>query len=219
MRSYVCLLALLTCAAVPVAAGTILYQGSFSQDDQVQEFLFTVAAPTTVTLETYGYAGGTVGATTVPAGGFDPTLALFLPPANDVVFSSQCGGAAVPDGVYGCNDAYLQELVAPGSYTVALIVNDNTPTEGPGDPFADDGNPGFTCAEFGVSGSFCDHSGVGESRTGNWALAITGADSSEELPGSGGTAPEPGAVSLVGIGLALAALLARRREVLNRRIG
>lgn len=221
MRSCVCFLALLACAAAPVAAGTVLYQGIFSQDNQVQEFSFTVASPTTVTLETYGYAGGTVNSTTIPAGGFDPTIAVFLPPTNDVVLSSPCGGAAGFDPVYNtCEDAYLQQTVDSGTYIVALMVNDNTPTGGPADPFANDGNPGFSCVDAGgLPGTFCDvGSGLGESRTGNWALAITGADSTEELP-SGGQVPEPGAVSLMGIGMALVAFLMRRREILNRRIG
>jgi len=221
VRSCVCLLALLACAAAPVAAGTILYEGTFSEDDQVQEFSFTVASPTTVTLETYGYAGGTVNSTIVLAGGFDPTIAVFLPPTNDAVLSSPCGGAAGTDPVSGaCEDAYLPQTVDSGTYIVALMVNDNTPTGGPSDPFANDGNPGFSCVDAGgLPGTFCDvGSGLGESRTGNWALAIAGADTTEELPGPGAV-PEPGAVSLMGIGMALVACLMRRREVLNRRIG
>ena len=221
VRSCVCLLAMLVCAAAPVAAGTMLYRGTFSTDAQVQEFSFTVASPTTVTLETYGYAGGTVNSTLISAGGFDPTIAVFLPPTDDAVLSSPCGGAAASDPVYHtCEDAYLQQTVAPGTYIVALMVNDNTPTGGPGDPFTNDGNPGFSCVDAGgLVGTFCDvGSGLGESRTGDWAFAITGADSTEELPGPGGV-PEPGAASLMGIGMALVAFLVRRRGVLSRRIG
>jgi hypothetical protein len=200
-------------AAAPAAADSILYQGTFSQDNQVQEFLFTIASPSTVTLETYGFAGGTVGSTTVPGGGFDPTLVLFLPPTNDTFFSTPCGGAAVPDSNGFCEDAYLQKALLPGTYYVALMVNDNGPNGGPTDPFLQDLFPGFTCQEAGgLPGSFCDiASGYGEPRSGQWALTIDGVDSSVETP-------EPGAISLAGIGMALAAFLARRREVRNRRI-
>ncbi len=216
MRYLACLGVLIAFAAAPVGAGTILYQGTFALDNQVQEFTFTVASTTTVTLETYGYGGGTVGSTTIPAGGFYPTIALFDPSPN---YSNtvSCPSPGTADPVYGCYDAYLQQLVTPGTYTVALMVFDNAANGDLGSGFANDSNPGFTCAEAGgLSGSFCDLSGAGESRTGNWALAITGADSTLEL---GGQTPEPCAVSLAGIGLALAAFLSRRHVISNRRIG
>jgi len=215
LRTCASFLLILACAAAPAAAGTVVFQGTFGLDDQVQEFLFTISAPATVTLETFGYAGGTVGATTILPGGFDPTLALFLPPTNDAVLSSPCGPDSATDpNSHACEDAFFQQSLLPGSYIVALMVNDNTPLGGPDGGFANDGNPGFSCVDAGdLPGAFCDvGSGLGEPRSGQWALAIESADSAIELP-------EPGALSLAGIGMALAGLLARRRQLMNRRIG
>jgi hypothetical protein len=51
----------------------------------------------------------------------------------------------------------------------------------------EDGNPGFTCEGFGISGSFCDvTTALGTPRTGNYAIAVTGAESVANLsePGS-----------------------------------
>jgi len=94
--------------------------------------------------------------------------------------------------------------LGPGTFTLALAVYDNSPaglfaTDG----FVEDGNPGFTCQEAGTSGSFCDlTTALGTTRTGNYAIAITGADSV--------TSPEPGSVFLLLAGGALTAFLRRR---------
>jgi hypothetical protein len=58
------------------------------------------------------------------------------------------------------------------------------------DGFRQDANSGFTCREAGTSGSFCDVSDAGLTRTGNFAISITGADSVSELP-------EPGSMGLL----------------------
>jgi hypothetical protein len=209
LRGLFCTVVLMALAAAPASSSTILYQGIFGDDSQVQEFTFTVASATTVTLQTYGYAGGTVNSVTIPGGGFAPSLAFFSPltPNSPVLYNAAGFGSPVnPDSYTGnYEDAYVQLSVDPGTYTLALMVYDNSPTGGPNDPFAQDGNPGFTCVEAGVSGSFCDlESGLGNSRTGDWALSITGADSAVELP-------EPGALFLAAIGAAFFVLMARRR--------
>lgn len=78
-----------------------------------------------------------------------------------------------------CEDPSLQTVLAPGSYFVALSVWDNVPFTGNlANGFKQAGNPGFTCAEGGLSGQFCD---VGTAlftpRTGDWGLDIAGASS------------------------------------------
>ena len=61
----------------------------------------------------------------------------------------------------------------------------------------ENGEPGFTCVEAGTSGRFCDLiTAVGRSRTGNFAISITGAGSIVNLR-------EPGIVFLLVAGDAL----------------
>jgi hypothetical protein len=101
-----------------------------------------------------------------------------------------------------CDDIFYQNLLQPGTFTLGLAVLDNSPvglfvTDG----FVQDGNPGFTCQEAGTGGSFCDvTTALGTSRTGNYAISITGADSV--------TTPEPGSILLLFAGGALVAFAA-----------
>jgi hypothetical protein len=61
-----------------VAAKIVLITGSFTNDNDVQLFNFSVGMTSNVTLRTYSYAGGTNAAgTVISRGGFDPILALF----------------------------------------------------------------------------------------------------------------------------------------------
>jgi hypothetical protein len=58
-------------------AATITYAGTFSTDDQLAVINLTVAQTSQVTFETDSYGGGTLGGSTVAAGGFVPILTLF----------------------------------------------------------------------------------------------------------------------------------------------
>jgi hypothetical protein len=83
-----------------------------------------------------------------------------------------------------CDDLYFQDTLGPsGTFTLALAVDDNTPVDtSVADGFIQDGNPGFTCQEAGTSGSLCDlTTALGTSRTGDYAISITGADSATQL--------------------------------------
>ena len=66
------------CLSIGVAAaGNFSFTGTFSQDDQLQVFLFTAPSASTL-LRTWSYAGGTnaAGQVILP-GGFDPILSVF----------------------------------------------------------------------------------------------------------------------------------------------
>ena len=195
-----------------LASGTALradtlFQGIFSADNQVALFDFTVNSPETITIETYSYAGGTAGATTVPAGGFAPAAFLF-DNLGDVFLltSGTCGQVNQDPTTLNCDDLFYQDVLGPGTFTLALAVDDNRPFDSfVADGFIRDGNPGFTCQEAGTSGNFCDvTTALGTSRTGAYALSITGADSASQLP-------EPGSIVLVLGGIAFFALLRRSR--------
>ncbi|MGA3239424.1 MAG: DVUA0089 family protein [Bryobacteraceae bacterium] len=197
-------LAIVTGFAAPLS----LFQGSFAADDQVALFNITANTSETITIETYSYAGGTVNSTVIPAGGFAPAAFLFDDIGDELTLNNgSCSQVGTDPTTGNCDDIYFQDTLAAGTYTLALAVYNNTPVDtSVADGFVEDGDPGFTCQEAGTSGSFCDlTTALGTSRTGNFAISITGADSVVNLP-------EPGSVFLLFAGGALIALLRRRRS-------
>jgi hypothetical protein len=199
-------------AAIPGFADTVLYQGTFAADDDEVQFTIDVSATELVTIESWGYAGGTVptspSPTAIAAGGFAPNAILFDPSGNEIVSDAggHCGITNTDPVTGNCDDSYIQETLGPGSYTLALVEYDNEPNDSfLGDGFVQDGNPGFTCAEFGQTGNFCDvTTALGTARDGNYAVSVTAADIV--------ATPEPAAISLFWLGSCFfAALLFRRR--------
>lgn len=188
--------------SLPGWSDPILFQGIFTADNQVELFSVTVNTTETVTIQSYGYAGGSVNSIVIPAGGFAPNASLFDPSGNEII--SDSGGNCVISGTDpatgNCDDPYIQELLDPGTYTLALTQYYNVSADGylP-DGFTEDGNPGFTCAEFGQSGNFCDvTTALGTQRTGDYALAFTGADAVADTNGT--TVPEPSSWLLLATG-------------------
>jgi hypothetical protein len=58
------------------------YTGTLATPESVFETTFTILGTSTVTFQTWGFGGGTNASDTViPAGGFDPLIALFTGPA------------------------------------------------------------------------------------------------------------------------------------------
>jgi hypothetical protein len=197
-------------AVAPGFAATTLFQGVFATDDQVALFNITANTSETITIQTYGYGGGTVNSTIIPAGGFAPTAFLFDNLLGDYLqLNAGDSSQVAQDPTTGnYDDLFFQDSLGPGTYTLALAVYDNTPVDtSVADGFVDDGNPGFTCQEAGTSGNFCDlTTALGTSRTGNYAIAISGADSVTQLG-----VPEPSSMLLLLAGGALATL--RRRLI------
>jgi hypothetical protein len=178
-------------------ASTVLFQGSFPNDANVFLQQFTVNASEQVTIQSYGYAGGVVPTlplpTTIAAGGFAPNAILFDGTGSEIASDNggHCGVTKADPVTGNCDDSFIQQTLSAGSYTLALLVFDNVPNDGLlADGFKQDGNPGFTCAEFGTTGNFCDvTSALGTVRTGNYAVAITGQDIT--------STPEPATVSFI----------------------
>lgn len=200
---------LLVLLSVPAFSSTILSMGTLPTDDGVVFVPFTISANDLVAIESFGYAGGTTAnGSVIAAGGFAPAAWLFDSSGNEIV--SDNGGHCVVTGadpVTGnCDDPYIQENLSAGSYTLALSVWDNTPVDGflP-DGFNQTGNPGFTCAEFGLTGNFCDvTTATGTPRDGNYAVQISAAN----------LTPEPSTFSLITLaGFLLIASRLRSRSI------
>jgi hypothetical protein len=204
------------CLSIGMAsAGNISFTGTFTQDDQLELFQFT-ASSATVVIQTWGYAGGTnANGQGILAGGFDPFLSLFdanggLLPSSALIGSNNDGaGVAADPTTESPFDSLLamNNLLPGGTYVVVLSQNGNLPGGTYGDGFGQSGMGNFTAGEFGCSGPdpFCDPNGA--QRNGSWAVDILGVDSAADI--TGGSAPEPASMLLLGAGLAGIALLGR----------
>ncbi len=216
------ILSLLPFATVLGSANTLSETGTFSTAEDAFVITVNLATGGDLTLQTYGFGGGTNAAgTVIPAGGFDPFVglfsgagptALFLNGDSDVLSNYTPGcppaGTLTIGSVPGqCGDVDLAFTgLAVGTYTVLLSDGDNLPnavfeTTGVlGDGFTDlTGGVFQTCADV----SDCNND------TANWALDITASNISVTAT------PEPTTSELVGLaGLAMA--LARRRKTYPR---
>jgi len=195
--------------------------GDLPADNSVQLLDLTVSATSTVTLETFSYAGGLNQAGTgIAAGGFAPEITVFDPAGNEFAFDAgagvpACNGRAV-DPVSGfCLDAVVYDGISqplltltPGVWTVAITEQGNDPLGQLAIGFSEDaanGNdPSFTGTNAGLPGDmFLDPFDSGQ-RTDQWALDILGNGVSSVSEVS--SAPEPasellaaGALACIGL--------------------
>lgn len=177
-------LAGIAAASIPTttSAADFSFTGTFLTDDAKAAFTFNLAAPSTVTIQTFGYLGGVNAAgQTIAAGGFDDVVTLYDSSSQIVAFSD--------DG--------LTLALAAGSYKLFLTQYDNFGPANLALPFLFDGQPNFR-------GGFVDFDG--SKRNGNWALDITGVTLATAVPEA-----STWALMLVGFGIAGAALRGRRR--------
>jgi hypothetical protein len=168
-----------------------------------------------VTLQTYGFGGGTNAAgAVIPSGGFDPFVglfsgtgptALFLNGDSDILSNYTPGcppaGTVTVGSVSGqCGDVNLPFTgLGAGTYTVLLTDGENVPNavfEAPPGTLGD----GFTDLSGGVFQTCADVNDCNND-TAKWALDIT-------------ATPEPRTFGVAGMALALT-VLARRRKALK----
>jgi hypothetical protein len=171
------------------------FTGNLANDDQVQFFNFSVAAPSTVTLRTWSYAGGTNAAgQLIAAGGFDPILALFNSAGLRINQNDDGGGLVAADPVTGMHyDTYLSSLLGAGTYTVSVSQYQNFAGATLSTPFPGSGTSGFVDV-------------TGHTRTNAWAFDILGVESATQT-----AVPEPSVLALLSLGL-LGFAAARRRK-------
>ena len=199
------------------AAADFSFEGAFNQDDDVQQFSFSVAANSDVTLRSWAYAGGVNAAgQTIARGGFDTNLALFDGSGALIGINDDGGpGNVAADSETGQYwDAFLQVTLAPGDYLASLTQYDNF-ANGPNfaNGFFRDGEGNFT-ADFGCgAAAFCGLSGASpyDQRSNRWALDILNVSPVEVSP-----IPEPETYALLLAGLGLAGFSANRRKAENR---
>jgi uncharacterized protein (TIGR03437 family) len=173
------LIFLAVCPALPVFAANASYAGSFATDDDKRIFYFTLPQAGPVNLRTWSYAGGVNAAgTTVPAGGFDPTISLFDSQGNFIVHNRDggCGNVAPDPATSFCWDSFLSLTLPAGSYSVVLTQSENLPNAPRlSDSFVYDGQANFTTPAGAGSPGFWDL--FPNKRTSAYALDIVGAAS------------------------------------------
>jgi hypothetical protein len=92
------LLCLLAASAIGLSAESFSYTGTLNSPESVFETTFNLAAAGSVTLQTWGFGGGTNAAGQVIApGGFDPLLTLFSGPVGTATIVTDGSGNPLAD--------------------------------------------------------------------------------------------------------------------------
>ena len=174
--------------------------GDYAQWAAVVE-AFNVAAPSTMSAVTYSYGGGTNAQNAAIAqGGFEPYLTLFDSSGN--FLASTFSGTYCPAGanVYQglCVDVLLDGGLLPaGTYQIALSAWENM-------SFAENNGPPAL-----LSDGFTGLGNLAAGEDMHFAFDVF-------LSNNAPSVPEPATLGLIGIGLALAGLIHRRRSVWHR---
>lgn len=202
-NSLAAILAAFLAFAAPAAAANFSFTGTFTQDDNLAVVNFSIAAPSNVVVQSWGYGGGVNGAAqNIPIGGFDPIVFLFDSTGTFIGENDDgdCPPATEDPNTNSCYDSQLVLLsLAQGSYTLVLAQFGNRPGPTLTDPFLESGNPFYTGQFFlGQDLSFIDSNL--DQRNGNWAFDVSGVDTAEV--GTINYVPEPDSIALLFGGLA-----------------
>ena len=134
-------------ASASASATSTSYTGNLAGDDDVQSFVFTVNAPSTVVLRSWSFAGGTNAAGTLIAdGGFDPILTLFDSDGGFIVANDDDEDFSAVDLASGNQyDSYIISDLVAGNYTVSITQFSNFAIG----PNLSNGFPGSDETDFG----------------------------------------------------------------------
>lgn len=211
---------ILFAASARARGETFSYTGTLASPTSVEQFTFTLNSTATVSLQTFGFGGGSNAAgTVIPAGGTDPFLALFSgtgdsativtdalanPYGTSLILTNYgnpdfagCGvgqaNAPTIGGAAQCGDIYMSLALEAGEYMVILSDGQYI-----ANAVFDNGTLGEGFTDF-TGGIFCNAviNGVDcANNSGAYALDITLPN--QQTPG----VPEPATVTLLASGVA-----------------
>jgi len=201
-----------------VFAGAFSFTGNLANDDDVLLFEFTVRNTSSITLQTFSYAGGTNSeGTVISVGGFDPILAVFDGGGN--LFGQNDDGDfpdvdvdLITGNIF---DTFLEIILDPDTYTVSVMQFSNFAT-GPSlaDGFGGSGTTNFADIDGNIRTSFFafDVSGDGIDN----AQQVAGGQIPEpsndiDQQVAGAQIPEPSAALLIFFGMFSLAVNRRRK--------
>ena len=181
------------------------FSGTFTSDDDVLMFQFTVASTSDITIFSSSWIDGDNGL------GFDPILGLWDESGNLLVEQDDgdVSGSAVSNGVsydYGVWDTFFTTTLTAGTYiaTVAQFNNFANTTQ-LSDGFQHDGNSNFTFdLGFGTQPMFNGVWSDTDARTGDWEFHILGVDAA--------VVPLPAALPLLAFALMSLGFSVRRKR-------
>jgi hypothetical protein len=183
--------------------GNLPNGGSGVPENEAALLSFTLAGPSDIAIQTFGYGGGTDAAgESVLATGFIPVVELYDPAGNLIADSGLSGVAGCPpaglDGIGACGDIFMDlgSTAAAGNYTLAVLAFGNAPN-------------GTTLAEgFLGTGSFDGNDGA---RSNYYAVDVT-ADVATPVAAT----PEPSSLALLATGICALGLRRKKSLVSDR---
>jgi hypothetical protein len=188
-------------------ADTVSHTGTLSSAEDTWETNVMLSVAGTLTLQTWGFGGGTNAAgTAIPAGGFDPFAGVFdssgdlIQGTSDVLSNYTSFTGCPPAGLVtigsvpgNCGDVAMSLPLAAGTYTVLLSDAEYIPNAIFDSPSYGNLSEGFTDFTAGVFQTCADLNDCNNDSA-NWALDVT-------TPTSVTATPEPGSLAVCGLGL------------------
>jgi hypothetical protein len=191
--------------SVAGVAGQFSFTGNFIDDNDVQLFTFTLLSSGAVTVQTWGYGGGTNAAGQLIApGGFDSLLTIFDASTGDSAPGSPynpggtpCAPRNIDPTTTLCMDAFGQVFLSAGNYILSL-------TQDPNGPASTNLSDGFLFTDVIPDPNFHNHffdtPSAGSQRDSHWAVDIVDVDAANEITAT----PEPATAALFAGALLLA---------------